>query len=142
MNAVLRFVLPVAIAVVLGPLIAGLALGAFAIVWSFFDHTVSVHDAIGLGTSYLIFAYAIGSPIALLGGLLVSVWMIWRQPNAIVVFAGAVIATAAWLGIGALGILGPVLYANARANFLFILSFAIIAAAGCWLLTRRFARPA
>jgi len=142
MNAILRFVLPVAIAVVLGPLIAGLALAVLAIVWSFFDHAGSAHDAIGLGISYLIVAYIIGGPIAVLGGLLVSLWMIWRQPNAIVVIAAAIVATVLWLGTGALGLLGPAQDTDAHANFLFILCFAIVAAAGCWLLTRRIARTA
>ena len=142
MKQLLRFVLPVLIAVVLGPLIPGLALGVFVTVANFFDQNGSLGDAVWMGIFYLMFAYIIGGPIALLGGLLVSVWMIWRPPSALVVMAAAVIATALWLGVGAIGILGPVLYTNAHANFLFILSFAIVAAIGCWLLTRRFARTA
>jgi len=142
MNQLLRFAAPVVIAVVLGPLIPGLALAAFVTVANLFDQSGSLGDAATMGIFYLIFAYVIGGPIALLGGLLVSVWMIWRPPSAIVVIAAAVVATALWLGVGALGALGPVLYTNAHANFLFILSFAIVAAIGCWLLTRWLARIA
>jgi hypothetical protein len=41
------------------------------------------------------------------------------------------------MGIGALGVLWPV-----DSSFLFTLVFAVIAANGCWLLMRRFARRA
>ena len=72
-----------------------------------------------------------------LAGILVSIWMIWYPPSAIVVTAAAVIATVVYMGIGALGVLGPI-----DSSFLFTLVFAVIAANVCWLLTRRFARAA
>jgi len=71
--------------------------------------------------------------------MLVSIWMVWRQPNTVVVVAAAVIATCGYIGIGALGYLGLAEMTNARNNFLFTLVLAQIAALGCWLLTRRWA---
>jgi hypothetical protein len=68
--------------------------------------------------------------------------MIWYPPSAIVATGAAVIATAAYMGIGALGFLGPVEWTNAHNNFLFALVLAVIAANVCWLLMRRFARTA
>ena len=142
MNKVLRFLVPILIAAILGPLIAGLALCAFVVLTSLFDHTASMIDALSMARFYVIFAYVIGGPIALLAGLLISIWMIWRSPNATVVVGAAVVATMVYLGVGALGILGPVQYTNAHSNFLFTMVFAVVAAMGCWLLTRRYARPA
>jgi hypothetical protein len=81
-----------------------------------------------------------GGAIALLAGILAALWMISRPPSLIVVVAAAMIATAVYLGLGALGLLGPVEFTNARGNFLPIFALAVIAATGCWLLTRRFAK--
>jgi hypothetical protein len=133
--------MPVVIAVVLGPLIAGLAVCALAIANTLFDQASSlpVVDLFKMFGFYIIFAYITGGAIALLAGILVSIWMISRPPSLIVVIAAAVIATAVYLGLGALGLFGLIEFTNARANFLLIFALAIIAAIGCWLLTRRFA---
>ena len=96
---------------------------------------MSLSDLKDLSVFYIIFAYVIGSAIALLAGILVSIWMIWYPPSAIVVTAAAVIATVVYMEIGARGALWPV-----DSSFLFTLVFAVIAANVCWLLTRRFAR--
>jgi len=90
----------------------------------------------------IVFAYLLGARIALLAGLLVSVWMIWHPPSALVVVAAAVIATIIFMGVAATGVLGPVEEYNGRSNFLLTLVLAIIASVVCWLLTRRFARAA
>jgi hypothetical protein len=144
-NKFVRLLAPIVIAVVLGPLIAGLAVSLFEVAPTISDvlsgaGSSPFADLPGLIVLYIMFAYIVGSVIALLAGILVSIWMIWRPPSAIVVTAAAAIATAAYLGVGALGVLGPVEQTNARMNFLFTLVFAVIAANGCWLLTRRFAR--
>jgi energy-converting hydrogenase Eha subunit F len=136
---IVRLLAPIVIAVVLGPLIAGLAVTLFAVVHSLLYDTggLSLADLKELAVFYIIFAYVIGGAIALLAGILVSIWMIWYPPCAIVATAAAVIATIVYMGIGALGVLGPV-----DSSFLFTLVFAVIAANGCWLLMRRFARRA
>ena len=136
---IVRLLAPIAIAVVLGPLIAGLAVTLFAVVHSVLYDTggLALADLKELAVFYIIFAYVIGGAIALLAGILVSIWMIWYPPGAIVANAAAVIATIVYMGIGALGVLGPV-----DSSFLFTLVFAVIAANGCWLLMRRFARRA
>jgi hypothetical protein len=134
---IVRLLAPIVIAVVLGPLIAGLAVTLFAVVHSVLYDTggLSLADLKELAVFYIIFAYVIGGAIALLAGILVSIWMIWYPPGAIVANAAAVIATVVYMGIGALGVLWPV-----DSSFLFTLVFAVIAANGCWLLMRRFAR--
>jgi hypothetical protein len=136
---IVRLLAPIVIAVVLGPLIAGLAVTLFAVVTSVFDETgaMSLSDLKELSIFYIIFAYFIGGAIALLAGILISIWMIWYPPGAIVANAAAVIATVVYMGVGALGVLGPV-----DSSFLFTLVLAVIAANVCWLLMRRFARTA
>jgi hypothetical protein len=144
MNKVVRFLMPIVIAVVLGPLIAGLAVCLLLVVTNIFDPSAALPmaDLFKMFGVYIIFAYLGGSAIALLAGILVSIWMIWRPPSAIVVIAAAVIATAVYMGVGALGSLGMTEWSNARSNFLFTLVLAVIAATVCWLLTRRYARTA
>jgi len=134
--------MPIVIAVVLGPLVAGLAVCLLAVGNSIIDQDdwSQSADLRGLSVLYMIFAYLIGGVIALLAGISVSIWMIWHRPNAIVVNAAAVIATVLFMGVGASGFLGLVEETNARSNFVFILVLAVIAANVCWLLTRRFAR--
>jgi len=133
-----RLLAPILIAVILGPLIPALAMCLFALGDSIIDPlgSASVADLLGLFVFYMVFAYVIGGPIALIAGILVSIWMIWRVPSALVVTAAAVIATGIFLGIGALGYLGEVEQTNARSNFLFTEIFAVVAALGCWFATQ------
>ena len=138
MRNIFRLLMPIVIAVALGPLIAGLAVWVLAVATNIYTGAPSIADLFAMSWVYTVFAYVVGGAIALLAGILVSIWMIWRPPNAIVVIAAAAIATSAYLAVGALGFLGPVELNNARNNFLFVLVAAIVAAAGCWLLTRRF----
>ena len=142
MTRSLRQLMPIVIALALGPLIAGLAVWVFSLANELFVQSgpPTASELLPMLPVYLAFAYVIGWPIALLAGLLVSVWMIWRQPNVLVAIGAAVLATAGFMGVGATGFLGPVEYTNARSNFPFTLVLAVIAAAGCWLLTRRFAK--
>jgi hypothetical protein len=141
MTKLMRFIMPIFIAVVLGPLIAGLALYLLAIS-NTLDHTVSlpVADLFSMLGVCIVIAYFSGGVVALAAGILVSIWMLWRPPSAIVVMAAAGIATAGYLGVGALGFLSLAQYGDVRGNFLFALALAVIAAAGCWLLTSRFVR--
>jgi hypothetical protein len=136
--------MPIVVAVVLGPLIAGLAVSLFAAANNMLEPDVALplSDMFGLFAGYIIFAYILGGVIALIAGVLVGLWMIWRPPSALVANAAAVIATAAFMGVGATGVLGPVQETNGRSNFLFTLVFAVIAANVCWLLLRRFAPTA
>jgi hypothetical protein len=140
MTRPVRFLIPIVIAVVLGPLIASLAFWVFAIAGSLFNPSASlpIADLFKMLGVYIVFAYVFGGAIALLAGILVSIWTISRPPTLIVVIAAAVVATAIYLGLGALGFMGPAEVTNARANFLLIFALAVIAAIGCWLLMRRF----
>jgi hypothetical protein len=140
MTKPVRFLIPIVIAMVLGPLIAGLAVCLLAVGTNIFDHTgtLPIADLFPMFGFYIVFAYLNGGVIALLAGILVSIWMIWRSPSAIVAIAAAMIATVGYLGVSALGFLGLAEWSNARSNFLFTLVLAVIAADGCWLLTRPF----
>jgi hypothetical protein len=129
--------MPIVIAVGLGPLIAGLAVSAYAVGGGGFD---DIADLLDMCSVYIGLSYLLGGAIALVAGTLVSIWMIWRPLNALVVIAAAVIATCGYMGVGALGVLGPAEVTNARSNLLFTLVLAVIAAVGCWLLTGRFAK--
>ncbi len=142
MTKPVRFLMPIVIAVLLGPLIAGLAVCLLAVGTNIFDRTGSlpITDLLPMFGFYIVFAYLHGGVIALLAGILVSIWMTWRPPNAIVAIAAAMIATVGYLGVGALGFLGLAEWSNARSNFLLTLVLAVIAADGCWLLTRPFVK--
>jgi hypothetical protein len=141
---VVHLLAPIVVAAVLGPLVVGLAVWLFALGRSLFDpiELLPLADWWGLLVFYVIMTYFIGGPIALLSGVLVSLWMIRRLPSALIVNAAAVIATAVFMGVAALGVLGPVEETNGRSNFWFTLVFAVVAANVCWLLLRRFARKA
>ncbi len=142
MSRLVHLLMPIVIAVALGPLIAGLAVCLLAVASNIFDHAGSlpIADLFKMSGVYIALAYLGGGVIALLAGILVSVWMLSRPPNLLVVIVAASVATCGYLAVGALGWLGPVEYTNARSNFLFTLVLAVIAAAGCWLLTRRYVR--
>lgn len=135
---------PIVVAVVLGPLVAGLAVGLFAIASYLFDPlaSFSLSDDGALLVFDIVLAYYIGWPIALLAGILVSLWMMRSPPSALAVNAAAVLATAGFMGVAATGVLGAVEQFNGRSNFLFTLVAALVAANVCWLLMRRFALKA
>lgn len=131
---------PVLIAVVLGPLVAGVTVGLFAAALEMLSTaSLSLAEHADLLLFYSIMAYFIGWPVALLAGLLVSLWMIRRPPNALIVNAAAVIATVIFMGVAATGVLGPMEETNGRSNLLFTLVLAVVAANVCWLLMRPFA---
>jgi hypothetical protein len=139
-HRVVQLLAPVVIAVVLGPLVAGVAIGLFAAALEMLSTaSLSLADHADLLLFYSIMSYFIGWPVALLAGLLVSLWMIRRPPNWLVVNAAAVIATVVFMGVAATGVLGPVEETNGRSNFLFTLVAAVVAANLCWLLMRRYA---
>ena len=135
---------PIVVAVVLGPLVVSIGLWLVNTAPGLLDSepSLSFADYRGALVFVVIMTYLIGWPIALLAGILVSLWMMKSPPSALVVNAAAVIATAAFMGVSALGVLGPVAQFNGRSNFLFTLVAALVAANVCWLLMRRFALKA
>src|SRR5262245_43249280 len=132
MKKAARHLMPIVIAVALGPLIAGLAFGLLMLVANIFEPMTPMTDLFVLAGAYTLIAYIVGYVIALLAGILVSIWMIWSQPNVLVAIGAAVIATSAYVGLGATGLLGPVEYVTGPSNFWVTLTLAVIAAAGCW----------
>ena len=141
-NRTVQLLAPIAIAVLLGPLAVSLTIWLLNLasnVFRLFDPTsgMSLGDYPGFLVFLVIMTYVIGWPIALLAGLLVSLWMIRRPPSALVVNAAAVIATVVFMAVAATGVLGPVEETNGRSNFLFTVVAAIFAANVCWFVMRR-----
>ena len=142
-HADVRFLVPIIVAVILGPLAVSVPLWLANIASDLFNHeSSSLADDGGLLVFLVIMTYFIGWPIALLAGLLVSLWMIRRPPSLLAVNAAAVIATVFFMGVAATGILGPVEENNGCSNLLFTLVAAIFAANVCWFLMLRLLRPA
>ena len=151
-RSAVRFVVPILVAAVPGPLIAGIAVWLFVVASDLFDPASSLAGEGGLlsvlaGEGGLLFvfvgfAYLIGGPIALLAGVLLSLWMIWRPPSAVAANAAAVIATVIWLGTAEGGFPSLVEEAQGRGSLLFTLALAVFAANVCWFSLRRFVRLA
>jgi hypothetical protein len=149
MNAhpAVRFLAPIVVAVVLGPLAVSITFWLLDLASNVFrlldpQSGITLADYPGFLVFLVIMSYFIGGPIALLAGLLVSLWMIRRPPSALVVNAAAVIATLVFMAVAATGILGPVEETNGRSNLLFMLVGAVFAANVCWFVMRRFLRTA
>ena len=88
---------------------------------------------------YIIFAYFEGGPIALLAGLLVSIWMIRRPPGFIVAIVAAVAAVGLYRLAADIGWLSPSGGSLVVNNLALTLAVSVVAAGVCWLLMRRFA---
>ena len=139
MKRLLRFSLPIVIAGVLGPLIGGLAICLFAAGQYVVDKDPGpIADLFGIFPLYMIFAYVLGWPIAVLAGLLMSIWMIFRAPGII----GAIVASVAAVGLmwlaAAADLMGPMpnlAYGMLAAT----LAVSVVAAIACWLITLPFA---
>jgi len=146
-HSVVRFAVPSVIAVIVGPLVASVGLWLLSATWDpldLFNPASPFSFAYEGGTAAIvIMVYVIGGPIALLFGFLLSLWMIWRPPSRLAVNATAVIATAVCLGVTVGGgLVDLVKYSDMRRDLLLTLGFALLAANVCWLVLRRFARPA
>jgi len=140
----IRLVMPIVVAVVLGPLIAGLVFCILATVTNLSDQTGGLPpaDLFKMFAVYIIFSYFEGGAIALLAGVLVSIWMIWRPPGLIVAVVAALAAVGLYRLAADLGMLSPPADNAVRNNLALTLVVAVIAASACWLLTRRFVRTA
>ena len=139
MKRLLRFFLPIVIAVVLGPLFAGLAVCLYAAAqFVVATDPGPVAGLLGLCMLYMMFAYVLGWPIALLAGLLMSIWMVFRAPGIVGVLAATVAAVGlTWLAAFA-DLMGP-LPNLAYGAMALTLGVSLVAAIACWLLTRPFA---
>lgn len=136
MTKLLRHLAPIVIAVTIGPLIPAILLWLPVLFDWVRDSTLyPIRDVFGMLMFDVIFAYVIGGPIALLAGIVVSVWMIWREPGLIVAITAAALATVGFMAVGASGLLGPVQETNGRSSLLFVLVAAVVAAAGCWFVS-------
>jgi hypothetical protein len=149
MNAhpAVRFLVPIVVAAVLGPLAVSITFWLLDLASNVFwlldpQSGITLADYPGFLVFLVIMSYFIGGPIALLAGLLVSLWTLRRPPSALVVNAAAVIATIVFMGIAATGVLGPVEETNGRSNLFFMLVGAVFAANVCWFVMRRFLRTA
>ena len=141
MTKLVRHLAPIVIAVVIGPLIPAILIWLPVLAESLFDGgTSTVGDAFGGLIFDVVFAYVVGGPIALLAGILVSIWMIWREPGLVVAIGAAAIATLGFMMVAATGFLGEVEEFNGNNNLWIVLVLAVISAAGCWFLVWLLAR--
>jgi hypothetical protein len=136
MKRLLRLSMPILVAGVLGPLFGGLAVCLYAAA----QYVVAtdpgpIAGLLGLGALYMLFAYVLGWPIAVLAGLLVSIWMIFRVPGIVAAVTAAVAAVGLlWLAAAA-DLMGPV--PNIAYGALALtLPVSVVAAIACWLVTR------
>ena len=142
MKRLLRFSLPIVIAAVLGPFFAGFAVCLYAAAqFVVATDPGPISGLLGLCALYMIFAYALGWPIAVLSGALMSVWMTFRAPGILGVLAATVAAVGLlWLAAAA-DLMGPI--PNLAYGMLALtLAVSVVAAIACWLLTRPFASRA
>jgi len=139
MRRLFRFLMPIVVAVVLGPLVAGLIVCLFALSLYLFGYDNGpIAELFSIFWVYITFAYFEGGPVALVAGLLVSIWMIWRQPGLMVVILAAIAAIALCYVVDRFGMFNPIGGPLVSNNLGLMLVLSILAAAICWLLTRRF----
>lgn len=92
----IRLFMPIVVAVALGPLIAGLVFCALTAANNVFGQIgLPIDDLLKSFGVYILFAYIEGGPVALLAGLLLSIWMIRYPPG----FAVANVAAAISVGL-------------------------------------------
>ena len=136
----IRLLMPIVVAVVLGPLVAGLIFCVLAVSTNLVDQTggLPIADIFKMFGVYVIFAYLEGGALALLAGLLVSIWMIRHPPGFVVAVVAALASVGLYRLAAEIGILSPSGANLVRNNLALTLVLAVISASVCWLLTRRF----
>jgi len=138
MNSLLRFLLPIVIAGILGPLVGGIAVcvlvaGQYLADWPLGPIT----DLFGAFVFYVFFAFVLGWPIAVLAGVLMSIWMNFRAPSLVAAIAAAVGAVGLLWFAAATNVLGP--FPNlAYGAFALTLGASVAAAIVCWFAVRPF----
>ena len=136
MKRLLRFLMPILVAGLLGPLFGGLAVCLYAAAqYLVATDPGTIAGLLGLCALYMLFAYVLGWPIAVLAGLLVSIWLIFRAPGIIAAVAAAIAAVGLlWLAAAAdlMGAVPNVAYGALGLT----LAVSVVAAIACWLVTR------
>jgi hypothetical protein len=142
MRKLVRLLMPIAIAALLGPLVGALIFCLLSTLSYVFDTTDGDHvaDLFNMFRIYILFAYLDAGAIALLAGLLVSTWMIWRRPSLVVAIVAAVTAVGLFRLAVEIGMLIPYGGELVRDNLALTFAMAVVAAGVCWLLTGRFVK--
>jgi hypothetical protein len=137
-----RLLIPIVVAGTLGPLVGGLIFCALAVYANFFDQTADlpIADLFTMFGVYIIVAYLEGGVVALLAGLLVSIWMIWRPPGFVVAIAAALASVGLYRLAAEIGMLSPADATMVSDDLAPALAIAAMSAGVCWLLTGRFVR--
>jgi hypothetical protein len=136
-----QMLLAVVIAVVLGPTIGAMAaflvgFGMYAADGYWWDLSPgSLLAGLRMLVALIIVGYLFAAKIALVAGLLVALWIFWRPPTLGIAVAAALIASCGYALISGVDTMFK------RDAFVTIAA-SVIAAAGCWFLTRRFVRVA
>lgn len=143
MSKAARILAPIAIATLLGPLAAGLtfclAAIANAIVSEGADAS-AITDALKMSVVYIVVAYYDGMKIAVLAGILLAVWMVWRRPGLIAANIAAITAVALHRFAAEIGMLGGADFSALRNNLVLYMVLSVIAATTCWAVTLPWAR--
>lgn len=142
MTRATRFLVPIAIATLLGPLAAGLFFCLLTIATVVVNGmgTPVLGDTLNIFAVYIMFAYFEGAKIAVVAGTLLALWMIWRPPGLIAANGAAVAAVALYRFAAEAGVLNEADAGAFRNNFGLYIILAVIAATACWAVTLPWAR--
>jgi hypothetical protein len=139
-----RPILPIVVAVGLGPLVAGLIFCILAVAGSILDGSTSVaiSDLEGLFFLYIVFSYLAGGPIALIAGVLMSLWMIRYPPGLLAAIGSALLSVTIFLLASTTSLLSAADSNLVRNNLGLTVVMSVLSASICWILLHRFASPA
>jgi hypothetical protein len=135
-----RFVLTVVIATVLGPLIGGITFFLVRFAIDIVQLEFNFADIPGLIFGLVVGAYLVGWVVAFLAGTLVAVAALWRQPTFDVIIAAVVVTNVGYFMVTKALISYSPGEPFAFDEFSLTLAFSIFAATVCWLLFRRLLR--
>jgi hypothetical protein len=135
-----RFVLTVAIATVLGPLIGGVTFFLLRVAMEIAQSEFDAADIRGLFVLMVVGAYVVGGVIAFVAGTIVAVAALWRQPTFAVIIAATVVANVGYFLVTEPQVFLSAGYPIPFGAFTVTLAFSAFAATVCWLLFRRLLR--
>jgi hypothetical protein len=137
----LHFVLTIAVALVFGPLIAGLLISGNVIMIGMEQGAFGRDDIRPVAVAIVWGTYVLGGGIAAVAGLLVAVWGLWRKPMLVIVLVATAIGTLVAFPVATPSAL-DVGIPTEPPGWPMTLGLAVITAAGCWLIARPLLRVA
>src|SRR5689334_13209574 len=129
-SKIVRFVLIVAVATVLGPLVGGLGLLAASIATDIARGEFVVGDLAAMFRLFLLGAYVVGGVIALVAGILLASLSLWRSPTLPMILAAAAAANLICFLMMQVGV------SYGSAGFAANLAASLFAGTVCWFIFR------